>query len=530
MGIFLFYIFKSAISLMLLFLFWKLLMKNDTFYGFNRFALLGIILISYIVPFIDIEANDFVTPGAENGFPEFRMTGMPVVGVDDGFSILYLSVTSLLLLYVSGVIFLLFRNIITFYRLRKMTLGGNMSDISEYFESEHGVNVVVVPDSSVSPFSWLNYIVISEQDMESDDLRVILYHELVHVRKRHTLDLIIADILIILQWFNPFVWLLKSELQDVHEYEVDRSVIKNGMDIKKYQILLIRKAAGSRLYSIANSLNHSKLKKRITMMMRKKSNQWAYAKYLFVFPVVAVTVAAFARPEITSAGEKISSVKVNDLYALIKDSNNENRSVARQFADSVVSGVFVPDKTGHVCQSVDRSPEFPGGFSELRKFLSQYTIFPDVYDGKAVPDSVQVEFTVTVDGSVVNPRVIDRIDPFWSEKVCRIVNSMPKWIPGEKDGEAVNSNVTLLVFIKKPRVYVRKDIKKEYIITEAGGRHYAGSPVVIVDGTACSDEELEKLLPEDIAAVSLMDEKQAIKEYGEKGRYGAVLITTRKDK
>ena len=164
---------------------------------------------------------------------------------------------------------------------------------------------LVVTDLTVPPFSWMKYIVISRIDMEESGAE-ILAHEQAHIRACHSLDMWFAGCCAVLHWFNPAVWLLKQELQNVHEYEADESVIAHGVDAKHYQLLLIKKAVGAqRFTSMANSFDHSKLKKRITMMLKQKSNPWARLKFLYVLPLAAVAVAAFAVLKFP-AGWKIS--------------------------------------------------------------------------------------------------------------------------------------------------------------------------------------------------------------------------------
>lgn len=126
----------------------------------------------------------------------------------------------------------------------------------------------------------------------------ILLHEVMHLRSWHTLDLLWIQLLLILFWFNPAMWLLKRELQEVHEFEADDGVINNGIDATRYQLLLVKKAVGTRLYSMANGFNHSKLKNRITMMLKERTNGWARLKLLLFVPVMAGTFYAFARPEV----------------------------------------------------------------------------------------------------------------------------------------------------------------------------------------------------------------------------------------
>jgi hypothetical protein len=159
----------------------------------------------------------------------------------------------------------------------------------------------------------MRYIIISRTDWE-ENRDEILTHETAHIRYFHSWDVLIAGCCVIFHWFNPAVWLLKLELQHLHEYEADEEVLNQGIDAKKYQLLLIKKAVGSqRFTSMANSFNHSKIKKRITMMLKSKSSNWARLKYLFVLPLAASTIAAFAHPEISDELDKISSVKISEL-------------------------------------------------------------------------------------------------------------------------------------------------------------------------------------------------------------------------
>lgn len=153
--------------------------------------------------------------------------------------------------------------------------------------------VLVHAGDSVRPFSWGRYIVLSDRDRAVCG-EAILLHERAHVRMHHSADLLLTDLCGCLQWFNPAMWLLRRELRDIHEYEADEAVISSGIDAKSYQLLLIRKAVGGRWYLIANSFNHSKLKNRITMMLRKKSSRWTGARVLLLLPLTALALGAFA--------------------------------------------------------------------------------------------------------------------------------------------------------------------------------------------------------------------------------------------
>ena len=314
MGAFFVYILKSSVCLAVFYLFYRLLLSKETFHRFNRFALLGILLLSCIVPFMEVTVKEptevhqqFLT------FEELLLT-VGVSPVEEAGNIMLVSDFTwremLLLVYLSGIVFFLIRTVWSLFRMLHLIRD------SRIVSRENGITIIA-HRKNIAPFSWMKFVLISETDLLENGTE-ILVHEVAHIRKRHSIDLLVADICIFFQWFNPASWLLKQELQNIHEYEADECVINQGIDAKKYQLLLIKKAVGTRLYSMANSFNHSSLKKRITMMLKEKSSPWARLKYLYVLPLAAIAITAFARPEVSTELDEISAVKVNDLTAIVK--------------------------------------------------------------------------------------------------------------------------------------------------------------------------------------------------------------------
>ncbi|MEG1406004.1 MAG: M56 family metallopeptidase, partial [Alistipes sp.] len=155
----------------------------------------------------------------------------------------------------------------------------------------------------LTPFSWMRWIVMSDVDY-AENGTTILAHERAHIACGHSIDLLVTDLLSCLQWFNPAMWLLRRELRAIHEYEADAAVLAAGADARAYQLLLIKKAVGGRWYSVANSLNHSNLKNRITMMLRKKSSRWAGAKAFLALPLLCIALGAFAQTTYVSSNDK----------------------------------------------------------------------------------------------------------------------------------------------------------------------------------------------------------------------------------
>ena len=340
MGAFFVYIIKSAFCLALFYLFYRLLLSKETFHRFNRIALLGLLALSCIVPLMKVntEASNEINRQFLSLEEMLMMADVPVSDATIAESApLWGWKEVLLLLYIIGIAFFLIRNLWSLARMIGLIDGCRK-------EKLHDGVLLFTHNKSIAPFSWMKCIVLSEKDREEGG-EAIITHERAHIRNRHSWDLLLADVCVFFQWFNPAAWLLKQELQNIHEYEADEWVINQGIDAKKYQLLLIKKAVGTRLYSMANSLNHSSLKKRITMMIKKKSNPWARLKYLYILPLAAASVAAFARPEISNELNEISSVKVNDLASIVKA--NEEKSVENLPEEKVkVSGKVVDEKNG----------------------------------------------------------------------------------------------------------------------------------------------------------------------------------------
>ena len=319
MGTFFVYILKTSICLTGFYLFYRLLLSKETFHRFNRIALLGILLLSLLIPFCEITVPE------ESEVQQTLLTIEQILTLADHVpqtevevlpSSIPLWLPVLLCIYLLGILFFLGRNLYSLSHMLRLLHGGRQEKL------EKGITLII-HDKNIAPFSWMKYVVISEKDLQENG-KEILIHEMAHVHNRHSIDLLISDICIIFQWFNPTSWLLKQELQNIHEYEADETVIRQGVNAKQYQLLLIKKAVGTRLYSMANSFNHSKLKKRITMMLKEKSSPWARMKYLYVLPVAAITLPAFARPEISNELNEISTIKVNDITSILdaKEVNN----------------------------------------------------------------------------------------------------------------------------------------------------------------------------------------------------------------
>ena len=509
MGVFFIYILKSSVCLVLFYLFFRLLLSKETFHRFNRMALLGVLFFSLLIPCIEVTTRHQVEVqqavlSIEQLLlmAELEATPANVGAVQETPTISWVQIV--LLVYLAGILFLVCRNIYSLICLFRLIHSGKHEKL------EKGVTLVV-HNQEIAPFSWMKYIVISRKDLEENG-REILIHEMAHIHHRHSVDLLVADICIFFQWFNPSAWLLKQELQNVHEYEADETVINEGVNAKEYQLLLIKKAVGTRLYSMANSFNHSKLKKRITMMLKEKSNPWARLKYLYVLPLAAIAVTAFARPEISEKMEEISAVKVNDLAEIVQEkvlqdtvkvSKDEKKDAL------VVTGVKSKEEEEIVIfEVVEQMPEYPGGMSALQKYLSE-KIAGSPMKGKA-GGRVMVGFTVAETGKIKDVRVLQSDEASLNQEAERIVSEMPDWIPGKQRGRPVPVKYTVPIRFGNIRFAENKQ------------------PLIFADGKEISMDAMEKLDPSTIESFSVLKDSASIKVYGKRGANGVILVNTQR--
>lgn len=277
------YSFKTGVCLAVFYLFFKLLLSRDTLHRFNRIVVLAAVALSFVLPLcvITVVRELPALPEAAGGM-QFELPAEPDPE-PESFPWEQLAVG----MFLAGVAVTLGRTLWSLGSVLRLIRRGRCERL------EDGT-VLVRMDEAVTPFSWGRYIVISERDYAQSGTEILI-HERAHLRLRHSWDLLLTDLAGCLQWFNPAMWLLRRELRAIHEYEADEAVLRSGVDAKHYQLMLIKKAAGGRWYSVANSFNHSKLKNRITMMLQKRSSRWAGAKALMLLPLAGVALGAFAQ-------------------------------------------------------------------------------------------------------------------------------------------------------------------------------------------------------------------------------------------
>ena len=283
------YVIKAAITLALLYSCFFLFLSKETFHRFNRCMLVGIMLVSLVMPMFHFTTEHPTTLNEE----VYQMqnyiqhdTAPIIVTAQQPQGITWIQ--ALTWIYMAGVVLMLILTLVQATSLIRF-----MSSGVRHTDSQG--NTVILHNNDVPPFSIFRYIVMSVKDYESSR-QYILTHEQEHIRLGHTYDLLLLQGMKTLMWFNPFIWFLSRDLKAVHEYEADQAVINQGIDAKSYQQLLVMKVVGNRLQPFTNNLNHGSLKKRIVMMYQKPSNRWLMLKALCAIPVAALTINTFATP------------------------------------------------------------------------------------------------------------------------------------------------------------------------------------------------------------------------------------------
>lgn len=410
----------SSIILLFCCIAYRLLIAGTRQHAMNRRLLLIIYGVSLIIPFVVLAARlHSLEATSEIGKIEIgEITSEIANGVHTS-SHISSNLTSLLLkIYAGGLIATSIYFIFGLCMLWRITRKGERTRIGLY-------NLILVDDNyKISPFSWRDFIVMRREDYEEDG-DMILIHEYAHLKLLHWSDLVLAYLTICIQWYNPAAWAMREELKEIHEYQADETVIESGVDTKQYQLLLLKRAVGSGCQSFANSLNHSKLQKRVTMMYEKETPLRRKLFALALIPAIGAGIAVTSIPSVAGVLESMA-------HTSSATAANSSETAA-------------PKKDKTVFVAVELQAEYPGGMAALMQFLVSNIKYPENAYKNGIQGRVIVKFVIEADGSVTNPEILKGVDADLDQEALRVVNSMPKWIPAKVNGKDVASYFTLPV-------------------------------------------------------------------------------------
>ena len=410
------YLLKVNVGIALFYAFYKLFCQRDTFFQWRRFALLSFLGISFIYPLLNIQdwvkeqpamyelADYYATWMATE---EITVTTPVVIDAPQLPSLLTIGIY----LYYIGVIVMSFRFIAQLCSVFRMRWKGTRSMID-------GQRIISIP-TEADPFSFFGWIFLYLPGLKDESRQEILKHEQTHARQWHSMDVILCELINMVCWFNPFAWLIKTEIRLNLEYLADNKVAETTSDCKLYQYHLLNLVNKNVQTGLCNNFNVSHLKRRIIMMNKKRTHTTGRIKYALFVPLAAALLIA-------SNISCISSEKQEEI-----SEKQESRAAE-----------------GEVFQVVEEMPEFPGGMGECMKWLGQNIKYPADAKEKGVQGRVIVQFVVEKDGTIVNAKVVRGVDPDLDAEALRVVNQSPKWKPGKQKGEAVRVKYTLPIMFR----------------------------------------------------------------------------------
>lgn len=481
---FLLYIGRSSLYLALFYAFFLLVMRRTTFFRLNRILLLVGTVACFLLPLLrlrTVEVPLLMVGSLTEAASEPALTAGPSAASP---------VPYLELLYIIGFLAVLGWTAVAMIRMYRTIRKGSATCL------EDGIKLVLT-EADVPSFSWGRTIVMSRKDAEQNP--VIRLHEEAHIRKAHTLDILLFTAVTLVHWFNPLVWITLSELKLLHEYEADDAVLNHGIDATQYQLLLVRKAVGDKRFTLANGFQHAKLKNRIDMMLQAPSSGWKRLSWLAILPFLAGTMFL-----------------CNPVRAKV---------VSADLSETVLSETApaaLPDTTkGLPYSQVEVKPTFQGGNAgEFAKWVNENLKYPQTTKDAQVQGRVVAQFVVGSDGKVGDVKILRGVHPDLDAEVVRVISSSPDWTPGYVKGEPVKVTYTFPVVFK-----TRGDAAPETNIIQVRGEK-ADSVLVILDGK--EGPKLKDINPETIESMNVLKDEAAIEKYGEKGRYGVIEITSKK--
>jgi TonB family protein len=441
------YLVKSLLAGALFFGFYQVAMRSESWFRLNRYYLLATATLTVILPFIgSFISIDLFTHSPNSGLPIIML---PEVVINSHESVSSIEENTFLNLGFTGYF------IVTLAMLTGLML--SMIKIVRFYKAAKRAekindNIYLVPGQG-SPFSFLGRIFISRQYMNHPGLNNILIHENAHLRQHHIIDLFFMELLSSLLWFNPFFFLIKKAIREVHEYLADREVINNGAEPVSYQQLLFNEVSGNPQYIIANNFNLL-TKKRIIMLL-KKSGKKAAMRIGITLPVVLL--AAFMITILQTNSSLAQNPKQAKKVTTTTSSKATHQKVPvpqpppppppakvkqqSEVKNKVVSG----SKEKLVYTVVEDMPQYPGGQEAMMNYMVNSIKYPAQAMGKKIVGTVYVSFIVEEDGSVSHVKVLRGIGGGCDEESVRVVKEMPRWIPGKQKGKPVRCQYNLPV-------------------------------------------------------------------------------------
>ena len=414
---------------------YKCTLANAGCFRFNRIFLLLSIIIAFILPPFILKPECIVDIESENIVLDLNPT--EIVNVTQTVTEHIMPVWNYIVtLYLIGIGAMIIYFLVSLVRLLLFIIQG------EHIKSD-GNHIVLHRHNSVAPFAWGGYIMMPRKDWYEYGA-MIVRHEKAHVECHHWVDLMMLQAAIIVTWYCPAIWLLRNELHTLHEYEADSRVLASGIKREDYQMFLIKKTVGARFATLSNCLNHSSLKKRITMMLSSKPTGIARVRAFVMVPALALAVAGLTTPAVSAViHEASSATPVDDIHYKVTEKSDESIQITERNSDVVVTEKADAPGTLQFIKT-ETAPNFPGGKDKLRAFINKNIKFPETAykDGVLNMDAV-VQLTIAKDGVVKDAKIVKSSGKTLDDEALRVARMLPQFHPGLNRGLPAESSYTL---------------------------------------------------------------------------------------
>lgn len=531
------YAIKVSICLAVVYIFYMVFLRRLTFYSWNRFYLLSYAALSFFIPLIDImpelQKRELDEASILAWIPAFGYTQAAEQSLLK--SLTYWDWT--LLLIAVGILFCLARfsaKILSFQRMKRKAARLDAEHIQLYQLDEH-----------ITPFSFGNAIFINKHMHTEAELQEIIRHEFVHVKQKHTVDIIFCELFCALFWFNPFAWLIRRSIKQNLEFIADDNVVQNGFDKTEYQYLLL-KVIGNKQFAFTNHFNFSSLKKRIAMMNAIKSAKVHLLKFLFILPVIAVILLSF-RKEMIKASTQPGQTFVQDTIPaqdadykimVIKTTGGHNMTNENR---EVIDRISVKDWS-------DNKKFYEEKYDRKVAINTENTAGNDsVYVIRYKPKPIKPgeEPLVLLDGNEIPYASVSAIPPAEIQSFSVLTDRSSTAAYGEKAKNGVVMIITKNGFrpqnppipglkgkVNGIRISTDKPESNEGPNKDSSKQgafrlHGMEKALTILDGKEISEEGFKKVKAEDIESISVLKDQSGIQLYGEKGKNGVIMIETK---
>ncbi len=424
------YFIKSFLSLGIFYSTWLLFFRKQTDFRFNRYYLIFTTLLTVIIPLIHLP--ELFPTGFQNPIGQLSVIQIREVLIGNrgnhAVADAELSLTTVLWsIYLTGVLVMTVRFLLSLFQLYRLV---RKSEI----KTEAGIKFVFTT-GELPVFSFFHLIFIRKEMFENPHAAVIINHEKIHIRQKHSLDLLVLEILNIFQWFNPLVYLIKKAVKENHEFIADSGMSASESSGSSYLNLLFREAGGFEFSPITHNFSYSLLQKRMVMMKNPESQTRMPVKLLLSALALTLTLFACNNPKQSTPenSPKVATVTKDKKIMIRSQTPAEQKAIAAQ-AD-----------TGQVFMVVEKMPEYPGGLKALMQYLATNIKYPVEAKKDKIEGRIFINFIVEKDGAVTHAKVLRGIGHGCDKEALRVVENMPPWTPGMQRGKPVRVSFNLPV-------------------------------------------------------------------------------------